>query len=480
MLPNTSHILLTATESESQIANDCACATSTVTPGFDCQGTYPLSRTSDTHSVALDQQYWLLYSPLAPAGPTVVNQKTYQYWASYGATTNVDTSLDSKLMAQGLLHPLTHTPIPQPNDTQPKTLTTWLHITNACNLDCPYCFVRKSTERLTHNIGYQAVDSLVSTAQQHAFQKINLKYAGGEATLHFNLIRDLHQYALEQVKHTDIKVEAVILTNGVHFTSEMVAWSLDNNIRIMISLDGIGAVHDTLRPMHNGKSSFDRVMTTIDQRLLPTGLCPTISMTLTSSNIQDAPQMVEWMMIQRGLPLNFNFVRDTPNAKNQESFRAEQITLIEGLTAAYKVVEEHLEIVPLSHLNSLLDRLQMVAHTHTCGVGRDYVVINHKGQVHSCQMHVNNSNAPLLQPDLIPLIAHGKIPAIAVDSKVGCTSCQWRYRCSGGCPLETFRATGRWDIQSPYCMTYRSLYPILVRMVGLKLLLQVGIDVRSR
>jgi uncharacterized protein len=31
---------------------------------------------------------------------------------------------------------------------QLDTLTVWLHIANACNLDCPYCYVRKSSARM--------------------------------------------------------------------------------------------------------------------------------------------------------------------------------------------------------------------------------------------------------------------------------------------------------------------------------------------
>jgi uncharacterized protein len=62
------------------------------------------------------------------------------------------------------------------------------------------------------------------------------------------------------------------------------------------------------------------------------------------------------------------------------------------------------------------------------------------------------------------------IQNVLVDEKEGCQACQWRYWCAGGCPLETFRATGRYDLKSPNCSIYKALYPEVLRLEGLRLL----------
>jgi uncharacterized protein len=62
------------------------------------------------------------------------------------------------------------------------------------------------------------------------------------------------------------------------------------------------------------------------------------------------------------------------------------------------------------------------------------------------------------------------IQNLPVDEKAGCRDCAWKYWCTGGCPLATFRATGRFDVQSPNCNIYRALYPALIRLEGLRLL----------
>ena len=39
-------------------------------------------------------------------------------------------------------------------------LTAWLHVTNACNLRCPYCYVNKSAEGMDEPIGRAAVEAM--------------------------------------------------------------------------------------------------------------------------------------------------------------------------------------------------------------------------------------------------------------------------------------------------------------------------------
>ena len=53
---------------------------------------------------------------------------------------------------------------------------------------------------------------------------------------------------------------------------------------------------------------------------------------------------------------------------------------------------------------------------------------------------------------------------------IGCRDCEWKYWCAGGCPLTTYRATGRYDVKSPNCNIYKAIYPQAMRLEGLRLL----------
>jgi uncharacterized protein len=146
----------------------------------------------------------------------------------------------------------------------------------------------------------------------------------------------------------------------------------------------------------------------------------------------------------------------------------EEDAIIAGMLAAYQVIEADLPLRPV--INGLLDRVQTDAHTHTCGVNQNYIVIDHNGRSAQCQMHLAEAVEADRDQDLLVQVASGPIQNLPVEMKEGCRECEFRYRCTGGCPVETYRATGRWDVQSPNCRIYKTLIPHLLRLEALRLM----------
>lgn len=426
------------------------------------------TRTPAAYTTPLPHNFHLALSPYAPGGPSILNPLAWERWQAFATPQSLSQPVDVDLAQQLLIQP--HGATPKAEQGSPETLTAWLHITNACNLDCPYCYVRKSSARMSEAVGLQAVEKLFQSAQQQGFRRVKLKYAGGEATLHFKLVRRLHERAMQLSAVTGIGLKEVVLSNGVHLREADALWLRDNGVKLMISLDGIGESHNQLRPLRNRPhtDTFSQIAHTIDNVLHPLGIKPDITMTVTAVNAQAAPDVAQWAMIDRDLPLSFNFYRQNILSASRSDLALEEQTLIDGMLAAYGVIEKNVPKRPF--LNGLLDRVQAEAHTHTCGVGQSYVVITHTGQLAQCQMHLDNPVSPGLDGEIIPLVANGPLRNISVDDKEGCRSCEFRYRCSGGCPLETFRATGRWDVQSPNCNIYKTLYPAALRLEGLRLM----------
>jgi uncharacterized protein len=448
--------------------SDCACPDG----AFGLQHKQPIAplftRTPATHTTPLPHNFHLALSPYAPGGPSILNPQAWERWQCFTTPQHISQPVDHELAQQLLIQP--HSLGPKAERSNPETLTAWLHITNACNLDCPYCYVRKSSARMNKAIGLQAVEKVFRAAQQQGFRRVKLKYAGGEATLHFKLVRMLHERAVQLTAETGIGLKEVVLSNGVHLREADALWLRDNGVKLMISLDGIGESHNQLRPLRNRPhtDTFSQIAHTIDNVLHPLGIKPDITMTVTAVNAHAAPDVAQWAMIDRDLPLSFNFYRQNILSASRTDLALEEQTLIDGMLAAYDVIEKDLPEQPF--LNGLLDRVQAEAHTHTCGVGQSYVVVTHTGQLAQCQMHLDNPVSPGLNGEMIPLVANGPLRNLSVDDKEGCRTCEFRYRCSGGCPLETYRATGRWDVQSPNCHIYKTLYPAALRLEGLRLM----------
>ncbi|MCA9733819.1 SPASM domain-containing protein [candidate division KSB1 bacterium] len=464
--PDTPFITATklATTSEN---NDCACANAAMNNSQELNIENRFAQASDTFTLPLSNEFWLACSQQTVYGPCVLNNSAWERWQTFAKPKILREKIDYEFADHHLIQ--SHNDKIHLLDGEPETLIAWLHISNACSLECPYCYVRKSSERMSEETSFQAITDIFRTACQHNFKKVKLKYAGGEATLHFQLVRKLHAFAVHLSNKTNITLDAVLLSNGVHIKQQDAEWMQANDVKLMISLDGIGEVHNRLRPLrnHTNFDTFRAVENTIDNILLPLDIKPNITMTVTALNANSAADVAKWALIDRDLPTNFNFYRQNPNAATRSDLNLEEEALIEGMLAAYAVIEKYLPERPF--LNGLLDRVQTNAHTHTCGVGQNYMVITHTGKLAQCHMHLDhpvsqNLNDPLLN------ISTGPLHNLSVDQKAGCKDCTFRYRCSGGCPLETYRATGRWDIQSPNCNIYKRLYPEALRLEGLRLL----------
>lgn len=376
-------------------------------------------------------------------------------------------AIDDLVSLRFLIAP--HSPVVQQPPDGAQSLVAWLHLTNECNLRCHYCYLSKTAEHMNHDIGKSAVDAIFRSAANHAFKRIKLKYAGGEATLSFSLIIELHKYASALAEQSGCFLDGVILSNGVGLTNTMIDTIVDNRLRLMISLDGIGEAHDSQRVFANGTGSFVAVSRSIERAQMK-GLFPEISITVSNRNVDSLPMTVDWLL-DRELPFSINFYRENDFSTSFEDLKLDETRIIKGMIATFKVMESKLPRRSL--LASIVDLANLAnPHTRTCSVGTNYMVIDHHGGIAKCQMHMNQTVTTVTASDPLALIRADEIGIqnVPVDMKEGCRDCEWRYWCTGGCPLATFRATGRYDIKSPNCNIYKSLYPEVVRLEALRLL----------
>ncbi|HKX33171.1 MAG TPA: radical SAM protein [Blastocatellia bacterium] len=412
-----------------------------------------------------------VHSPISTRGVIALGPDALRRYRSFqDHSQSLTDDFDREMAEHGLLAPVGR--VPTLTSGSPQTLTAWLHVTNACNLDCPYCYVRKTSARMTEEIAELALKRLLAEVAKQGFKQLKIKYAGGEASLHYKLVQHLHNRATELTAQQGIELQEVLLTNGVSISAELADWLAASQVKMMVSLDGIGEKNDVQRPFRDGRPSFSRIEKTIDQVLLPRGIRPDISVTITTLNADGIADVMRWILA-RELPFSLNFYRENLQSRSRTELQLEEQAIIEGMRAAYKVIEEVMPTRPF--FNGLLDRVQGQAHTHTCGVGSGYVVISHEGKLAQCQMHLDHARVNIEDTEsLLPIVASGPIKNISVEEKEGCRDCSFKYLCTGGCPIETFRATGRWDVKSPNCNIYKTLLPEAIRLEGLRILKVAG------
>ena len=347
------------------------------------------------------------------------------------------------------------------------TLSVWLHVTNACNLACSYCYVAKTNEAMDEVTGLQAIDTAIAAAKRHHYARIAIKYAGGEAALNFRLVRLLHEYAQQRTQAEGLLLSEAVLSNGTTLTPARLTFLRDAQIGLMISLDGPAPAHDLQRPFVHGNASAKQVIAGID-RALQLGIRPDINIVVSAHS---APYLVETLrlVLDRGLRFSLNFVRDHGVGFDDPALRQDVIT--QGMLAAFA---ELARILPRERvIDGLVDFTTFDGmRQQVCGAGASLLVIDQQGRVARCQTELQRPVSHIRNPD--PLMDIRLEPsgfqALRPTDKSECSSCTWRHWCAGGCPAYTYQMTGRNDLQSPYCAVYKRLYPKVLELEGMRLL----------
>jgi uncharacterized protein len=462
---------------------DCACPLPiqpTVSDSLTQENLLALQAKLDrsAYLTALNKDYEVGFSSSMPLGLVVMNTAACQLIQMFELPRPIAQVVEAyahidviptieKLFSSGLLQTESDVSTNFCHD-EPTILVAWLHTTNACNLDCAYCYLERTNEMLSPETGHAAVEAVFRTAIANGFRAVKLKYAGGEPTLNFPLILQLHNQARMLSEHYELELDEVILSNGVKWTPEMVSAVCAHGIRVAISLDGIGPTHDAQRTFADGSGSFTNVAHTI-LSLSEQGAIPHISVTITEESAEGLPELIAWLL-ERSLPFSLNFCR---RSKRSAPAKLSEKRIISAMRIAFKVIEANLPHRSLS--GSLLDRGSLIApHRYPCAVGRHYLVIDHHGCVAKCQMQIAQAVTTIYDADPLGPVRADQISIQnpSVDEKEGCHDCEWRYWCAGGCPFVAYEATGRYDYKSPNCNIYQALFPEVLRLEGLRLLME--------
>ncbi len=442
-----------------------------------------MRRAPQLERAPLSGEYQTVFNPANPVHIAVLNRPGRSLLDSFARPSTVDQvarrlpDIDSSRLASGvqaltalnLLEPAAEVQrqsggMPGP---RPATLNVWLHVTNACNLNCAYCYLPKNREMMDPATGQAALATVFRTAVRHGFAAVKVKYAGGEPTMNFGLVRVLHERARGLATRTGLALSEVLLTNGVALAPAMLDFCRSAGMRLAISLDGSGPAHDAQRCFGDGRGSFDLVWRGLE-RAMEHGLRPHLSITITKRNVHSVVQVVN-MALEHELLFNLNFYRPCA-AHEQDDLRVDEAELIVSLRQVLGAIEARLPRYAI--VGGLLDRANLAQpHTHACGAGRSYLVVDTRGRIARCQMEIEKPVATVDSED--PLARLGENNASqpgSVDDRETCQDCTWRYWCAGGCPLLAQGTSALQHAPSLYCNVYRALYPRLVRLEGLRLL----------
>ncbi len=475
--------VLTAQSPVTSFDCDCACALEVPRKSTALADDVLYQKAASLLSIPLEAGWQVNFNPVGPVGVTLMNRAAQQVLAAFdsplalaagprmvsGMSPVAVRDAVAAFARIGLVHPVSGASVPA---AQAATLSAWLHVTEVCNLDCPYCYVQKRPDTMSEEVGRAAVDRLVEMADRYGYARLKLKYAGGEPTLNFPLIQRMHARALERTAEAGLALEEVVLSNGVGVADAVLDFIAAASMRLMISLDGGPDSHDLVRARRDGRSTYAAVVDTVE-RAMARGLRPNISITLAAPNLEGANEAVAFAL-ERELPFNLNFYRECAlpgpervpvEGRPTSRLLPDPARLAAAMLDIFGLISRH-PTYPWP-LTGIVDRARFDApHSYPCSAGRDYLVVDAGGRVSACQMLLDAPWSNLSDEDPMATIRRrGERIFSPAEASPVCRACAWRSACSGGCPL--MRNTRQHD---DYCQVYQALFPELLKLEGARLL----------
>lgn len=355
-----------------------------------------------------------------------------------------------------------------------KSISTWLHISNCCNLFCPYCYIaNKGKEFMSLSVANSYLDKLEQTVKEHQLKMLAIRFAGGEPTLHKNLMIYLAEQIQKRFGAKGVRTQLILLTNGTIVDSELIDLIKSHSMRVCLSLDGLREWHNKTRFYKNGGGSFDLVFRNLNL-YLENGIKPTILTTITDRNIPGIPELSRFL-IDANLSFRYGLYRDNiGDYKAYENFMLKVLDVFDDChdyyvnairnqrtSSKYQFCEIHLDRKP---------------HLRGCNIGFSGVTVNHTGDVFLCQAKMDknpignvNDKVTLLQMAW----SQNTFPELCTKDVFdydNCRQCQWSLVCAGGCSVVNFSVNGSAATSSPYCNLFKTVIPRLIEIKALQLI----------
>lgn len=361
-----------------------------------------------------------------------------------------------------------------------RFLNVWVHMTNACNLACPHCYIAKSPQSLGPAVAADLLSAIERTAASGEVDRIHLRFAGGEPMLRFRDLRTLHAEANRACEAHGVRLTAAVITNGTVVPTGAPEWMREHDVWLSVSLDGLGAEQEKMRPLRGGGSSWQRVTAGLE-RYRAVGLAPYVLVTLGPDNLDGIPDLVDHLL-EEGLHFRLSLVRDLEAGTAPLAVSDAMLARVrEVLADTYARIERALESrggpplsPPFRKMHRFCDLELWRPVRKACGAGETYLSVGQDGAVSACHASLRAAHDRLDGGASLLDQATGQTQLRSFERERGneeCNRCAFRASCAGGCPLLLHRRDGHVDGRSPYCAIYRDVIPRILHAAALELLL---------
>lgn len=130
--------------------------------------------------------------------------------------------------------------------------------TELCNFRCVYCYENHNMGSMTETEENGVIKFFKRNIRK--YERVNVEWFGGEPLLERDKVIKIANSIKQLGRENGVSVIASMTTNGYLLDHETFSELLKANVLYyQITLDGIAAIHDKMRPLVNGKGTFEKI-----------------------------------------------------------------------------------------------------------------------------------------------------------------------------------------------------------------------------
>jgi len=357
-----------------------------------------------------------------------------------------------------------------------REITLIVKVTNACNMACRYCFIEPSVFHKTM-VSDTAKRVIRVFLDSDWFKSVNFVWHGGEPLLRGQ--RFFEDIIREQQRlPTRVAYTNSIQTNATLLDDALLAFLLQNDIAIGLSMDGPQALNDSARPMRKGPPvSAHEITLNAADRLRAHGQAPAAIVVINRANVNH-PEQVYREFKERAIDMKLNPLAKSGLAATEGAamdITAEQYGafMVRIFDAWFDDPEPAIYIEPIrQHIARILGVPGVVHACHfSKSCHRSFLGIAPDGEIYPCGMFQGEpafryGNIHSMSPENVATTAlFGRIEDREARVLAGCSKCAFLDLCYSGCMFHSLKNGGLFEEKDYYCAGYKVYFEHVLRRI---------------
>lgn len=312
------------------------------------------------------------------------------------------------------------------------------------------------------------LDEVIRQVMTHGEQQVSFGWQGGEPTL-MGLSFYKKVVAFQQRHGRNQSVGNGLQTNGLLIDRNWAKFLKTYNFLVGLSIDGPEEIHNCYRTASNGKGSWSRAVQSA-KLLLDNGVAVNA---LTVINDYSVCFPNEIYQFHKDLGLRYmQFIpciepdpsdsgRTSPFSVSPENYGQFLCSIFDLWLADFK---DGQPTTSIRHFDSLLHsymglNVPECTLKQTCG---DYLVIEHNGDVYSCDFFVESAwqLGNVADGNLIDMLNSSRQQEFGLRKAIlekECKDCNWLKYCHGSCPKDRLNNPENSNL-SAFCQSYKQFF----------------------